>query len=221
MTKSSDWWPSTRAGQLEMAKQWVKVLGKYGDSWNVPQEAATAFKNLVQTAENALHDALNKNVNTTVAKTKCSEALQQMTAAARCLKRWFFHAPPLKNHELVMLGLKPRDGTLTPSGTPTAQAIAKTTLKGIAQLGVNVVYRTGNPDDPANKIFRVYYLVRAAGEKAPQIPDEFTRSFPAKRRESIIQFDYSDSGKICYLIVQIENGKKKGPWGPITSALIP
>ena len=204
-----------------MAKQWVEVLAEHGDSWNIPKDAVANFNGLIQAAEKALHDVQNENANTTVAKAKCGEAFEQMTAAARDMKRWFFHSPPLKNHELVMLGLKPHDRIPTPTGTPTAQVIAETFLKGVAQLGVNVVYRTGNPDDPANKVFRVHYVVRAQGEKAPQSPDEFTLSFPAKRRESLLQFDFSDSGKICYLIVQIENEKKKGPWGPISSALIP
>jgi len=181
MTKNTDWWPSTRTGQLEMAKQWVEVLAEHGDSWNIPRDIRKDFEDLVQAAENALHDVQNENANTTVAKTKCGEAFVQMTSAARDIKRWFFHSPPLKDHELVMLGLKPRDRKSTPSGTPTAQAIAETFLKGVAQLGVNVVYRSGNPDDPANKVFRVYYVVRAQGEKAPQGPNEFTLSFPAKR----------------------------------------
>jgi len=221
MTKRIDWWPRTRIGRLEMAKQWVDVLTEHGSSWNIPKENVANFNELVQTAETIFHDVQNENANTTVARTKCAEVFDQMTAAARNMKRWFFHSPPLKDHELVMLGLKPHDRIPTATGTPTAQAIAETFLKGIAQLGVNVVYRTGNPDDPANKVFRVYYVVRASGEAAPQGPGEFTNSFPAKRRESLIQFDYSESGKICYLIVQIENEKRKGPWGPITSALIP
>ena len=181
MTKNKDWWPKTRAGQLQMAKQWIDVLAEHGASWNIPKNIVANFKNLVQTAENALHDVQNENTNTTVAKAKCGEAFEQMTSAARDIKRWFFHSPPLKDHELVMLGLKPHDRKGTPTGTPTAQAIAETFLKGIAQLGVNVIYRTGNSDDPANKVFRVYYVVRAQGEKAPQGPNEFTLSFPAKR----------------------------------------
>jgi hypothetical protein len=221
MIRRTDWWPRTQNGQLEMAKQWVKVITEYGDSWNIPKDIAANFSNLTQDAENALLTVQDKNTNTSVAKAKCAEVFKQLTATARDMKRWFFHSPPMKDYELVMLGLKPRDFIPTPSGAPTAQAIAETVLKGIAELGVTAVYRTGNPDDPANKVFRVYYVVRPAGEPAPQNPDEFTRSFPAKRRESILKFDYTDSGKICYLIVQIENGKKKGPWGPITSALIP
>ena len=221
MTSSKDWLPSTKTGQLEMAKRWVEVLSARASLWNIPEDALTNFKNVVKTAENAFDVVQNKATNTTVAKTKYAEAISLMQSSAREMKRWFFHSPPLKDHEMVMLGLKPRDRVHTPTGTPTAQAIAETFLKGVAEMGITVAYRTGNAEDPANKVFRVHYVVRAANEKAPQNPDEFTKSFPAKRRETVIQFDYSDSGKICYFIVQIENGKKKGPWGAISSAMIP
>jgi hypothetical protein len=37
--------------------------------------------------------------------------------------------------------------------------------------------------------------------------------------EKRCEFEYGDSGKTVY--VQIENEEKKGPWGPLVSALIP
>jgi hypothetical protein len=37
----------------------------------------------------------------------------------------------------------------------------------------------------------------------------------------VIEFEFGDSGKKCFMAVQIENEGKKGPWGPLTSALIP
>jgi hypothetical protein len=36
-----------------------------------------------------------------------------------------------------------------------------------------------------------------------------------------MEFEYDDSGKTAYFAIQIENGGKKGTWGPLTSALIP
>jgi hypothetical protein len=36
-----------------------------------------------------------------------------------------------------------------------------------------------------------------------------------------VNFDPTDSGSTAYVAVQIENGEKKGPWGPIVSAIIP
>jgi hypothetical protein len=37
----------------------------------------------------------------------------------------------------------------------------------------------------------------------------------------VIEFGFGDSGKTAYFAVQIENEEKKGPWGPLVSALIP
>jgi hypothetical protein len=37
----------------------------------------------------------------------------------------------------------------------------------------------------------------------------------------VIEFEYGDSGKTAYFAVQVENSGKKGPWGPMVSALIP
>jgi hypothetical protein len=41
------------------------------------------------------------------------------------------------------------------------------------------------------------------------------------RKKDLIRFDYGDSGKTAWFAVVIENGGKQGPWGPLTSALIP
>jgi hypothetical protein len=37
----------------------------------------------------------------------------------------------------------------------------------------------------------------------------------------VISLDYSDSGNTIYIAVQVENGEKKGPWGPMVSAVVP
>jgi hypothetical protein len=42
-----------------------------------------------------------------------------------------------------------------------------------------------------------------------------------KRKKDVIEFEFGDSGKHCFMAVQIENEGKKGPRGPLTSALIP
>jgi hypothetical protein len=41
------------------------------------------------------------------------------------------------------------------------------------------------------------------------------------RKKDVVQFDYGESGKNAYFAVQVENGGKQGPWGPLVSALIP
>jgi hypothetical protein len=84
-----------------------------------------------------------------------------------------------------------------------------------------MIYVTGNPNDPANKGFRVWYRVIAQGETPPATPEELHKSFFTKRKKDLIEFDFGDSGKTAYFAVQIENDGKKGNWGPLASALIP
>jgi hypothetical protein len=89
------------------------------------------------------------------------------------------------------------------------------------ELGFRVVFVTGSANDPANKGFRVYYRVVAPGETPPSSPEDLTKSFFTKRKKDVIEFGFNDSGSTVFFAVQIENGGKKGPWGPMTSALIP
>jgi hypothetical protein len=37
----------------------------------------------------------------------------------------------------------------------------------------------------------------------------------------MIEFDFDDSDKTAFFAMQIENSSRKGPWGPLISALIP
>jgi hypothetical protein len=117
----------------------------------------------------------------------------------------------------VSLGLKIPDGTPTPSGAPTAQVTVETYLVGRHELGVRIVYVTGNPSDPANKGYRIWYSVIALGETPPANPDGLHKSFFTKRKKDLIDFDFGDSGKTAWFAVQIE----KGGWGPLVNALIP
>ena len=89
------------------------------------------------------------------------------------------------------------------------------------ELGIKIVYVTGSPVDPANKGFRVYYKVVAPGSAPPTAPGELIKSLYTKRKKDLMEFEFGDSGKTAYFAVQIENEGKKGPWGPMISALIP
>jgi hypothetical protein len=90
----------------------------------------------------------------------------------RDFKRRYFLTPPLLDSDLSSLGLKPHDGHPTPSTTPTAQVTVETFLVGRHELGVRIVYVTGSPDDPANKGYRIWYIVVAPGETPPATPEE-------------------------------------------------
>jgi hypothetical protein len=139
----------------------------------------------------------------------------------RDMKKRYFLEPPLSPPDFIALGLHPRDSVMSPAGNPTAQATVETYLVGRHELGVKIIYVTGNPADAANKGYRLWYSVTAPGEAAPANPDDLRKSFFTKRKKDVIEFDFGDSGKTAHFAVQIENGGRKGPWGPLVSALIP
>jgi hypothetical protein len=97
----------------------------------------------------------------------------------------------------------------------------ETYLVGRHELGVRLVYVDGDPRDKENRGYRLWHSVIAPGETPPAKPEELRASFYTQRRKDLIEFDFGDSGKTAYFAVQIENDGKKGPWGPLTSALIP
>jgi hypothetical protein len=139
----------------------------------------------------------------------------------RDFKRRYFLEPPLAPPDFIALGLKPHDATPTPSGNPTDQVTIETYLVGRHELGVKIVYVTGSPENPANKGYRIFYSVTAPGEPPPANPDDLRKSFFTKRKKDVLEFDFGASGSTCHMAVQIENEGRKGPWGPLVSALIP
>ena len=223
MSKTNDWWPTSRHKQLAMVKNWYAVLTVNKDTpWGILGDAIHRLSTLEQAAQEALSAARNETTRTVVATAKCREAFSAMEAEARDFKRRYFLQPPLRDSDLISLGLKPRDTIPTPSGAPSAQAAVETFLMGRHELGLRFLYQSGNPADTANNGFRVFYSLVAPGGNPPVRPQELGESFFTRRVRDVLHFEPEDSGKTCYMAVQIESATgKKGPWGPITSALIP
>jgi hypothetical protein len=221
MATSKDWLSGNRTDQLSMAINWKGILGSNATAWNIPAGALTELDTLIQSADAALTAARNESTRTPVATAQCKTAFEALTAKMRDIKRRYFFTPPLADADFTALGLKPRDSTPTPSGNPTAQATIETFLVGRHELGVKILYLTGNPSDTANKGFRIWYSLVSAGESPPAGPEELRASFFTKRKKDVLEFEFGDSGKICWMAVQIENEARKGPWGPLVSALIP
>jgi hypothetical protein len=227
MSKATDWLPYSRNEILIMSKNWLAILktaagsGTNADKWNVPANVVTELAGLEGEADTALAAAKNEETRTPVANARCKTAFDALVAKMRDIKKRWFYVPPLSPADLVALGLKPRDTIPTASGTPTAQVTIETFLVGRHQLGVKINYVTGNSSDTANKGYRIWYSVAAQGETAPVNPDELRKSVYTKRKKDIIDFEFGDSGKTAYFAVQVENDSKKGPWGPLVSALIP
>ncbi|MDR0410347.1 MAG: hypothetical protein LBH75_00010 [Treponema sp.] len=221
MAITSDWFPVSRTEQLAMAKNWVATLNSRGAAWNIPETETQDLAALTTAADTALTAAKNEATRTPVASAQCREAFQNLKDKMRDVKKRYFYVPPLTAADLVSLGLKPPDATHTASAAPTAQVMAETFLVGRHELGLRIVYVAGDPNDKANKGYRIWYAIVPPGGEAPATPKALDSSFYTQRKKDVIEFEYGDSGKTAYFAIQIENGGKKGPWGPLTSALIP
>jgi hypothetical protein len=204
-----------------MAKNWSGIIGGKAAAWTIPQDAVTEFNALVQAAESALETAQNEATRTAVTTVHCKLTFKALSEKMRDVKRRYFLEPPLTDEDIVSLGLKLHDGTPTHSGPPTAQVQVETFLVGRHELGVKIIYATGSPHDPSNKGYRVWYTVCGSGDTPPENPPDLRESFYTKRKKDVMEFGTADSGKTAYFAVQVENEGKKGPWGPVTSALIP
>ena len=221
MSVKKDWLPTTRDGILAMSRDWIMASTAKKTVWNIPGSMIVEMTTLRESAAAALEVAKNETTRTPVATAYCKEAFAILVDCMRDCKRRYFLTPPLFDPDYISLGLKPRDNTPTPSGTPTAQVTIETYLVGRHELGIVIIYVTGDPNDAANKSYRVWFRKTSHGEAAPASPGELSESFSTKRRKDVIEFDYEDSGKTVHMAVQIENDGKKGPWGPLVSALIP
>jgi hypothetical protein len=204
-----------------MVKIWIGVCMGKALLWGIPDAVISELKALAEAAETALATAKNDNTRTPVNNALCKEAFDKLARFMRDFKRRYFLSPPLTEADYVSLGLKPHDTHPTPSRTPTAHVKVEIYLVGQHELGVRLVYVTGSPDDPENRGYRIWYTVVAPGETPPTDPEELRKSFYTQRRKDLIEFEFGDSGKTVYFAVQVENDGKKGPWGPLVSALIP
>jgi hypothetical protein len=219
---STDWFPGTREKQLAMVRDWISVLGTKGTDWEVPTAIIAVLTTLADAAQAALTEAMTETSRTPVATAKCKAAFDALTDKMRDVKRRYFLVPPLTEADLISLGLKPHDSASTSTGAPTAQAAVETFLQGRHELGVKIVYVSGDPHDKANGGYRIWYSVSASGEAPPATPEDLHKSFFTRRKTDVIEFDYEDSGKTASIAVQIESsGGQQGKFGPMVQAVIP
>jgi hypothetical protein len=137
MSKSSDWLPNSREGQLAMARDWQSVAGTKTAAWGIPAAVLTELGTLITAANTALTTARNETTRTPVATAQCKAAFEALTAKMRDMKKRYFLTPPLQDTDYVSLGLKVPDSTPTPSGAPTAQVTVETFLVGRHEYDLN------------------------------------------------------------------------------------
>jgi hypothetical protein len=204
-----------------LALNWCSYLTPKAAGFNIPAQAVTDLAQLASAANTALATAMDETTRTPVANAACRAAFTALVDAMRSFKKHYILMPPMSEADFTALGLRVPDSRPSPAAAPTAQVRAAPFLVGAHQMGVRYEYVTGDPGDKANKGRRVYYLVVAPGGAAPADPSRFTESFYTQRRSDVIDFPFGSSGSTVYFCVQAEHGSKKGPWGPITSAIIP
>jgi hypothetical protein len=221
MSKTTDWLPASRGAQLEMARTWLSVLAVKAAAWHVPDADKDELADLAEDAEAALTKAKNETTRTPVATALCRTAFEALVAKMRDMKKRYFLTPPLEEADYVSLGLRIPDKTPSAGKVPSSQVQIEDFLIGRHELGIKIIYVTGNPNDLENKGYRIWYSVVAQGETLPTDPEELHTSFYTQRRRDVVKFDYGASGKTAVFAVQVENDGKKGDWGPMTNALIP
>jgi hypothetical protein len=246
MAQKTDWLPSSHQDRITMARNWVTILNEAtttkttmttkgtvkktakpkagatkADKWEIPPVSVTTLADLTTTAEEILIEDQDPETKTKVTTQKMTVAIRNLIAKMRDIKKRYFYIPPLTEDDLVSLGLNIPDTTPTKTEAPTAEVTIEYWRKGEHEIGFKIIYLTGSADDKANKGYRIWYKVLGAGDTAPTNPKDLNESFFTKKKKDIIVLDTNDSGKKIYCAVQIENEGKKGPWGPITQAIIP
>jgi hypothetical protein len=233
---SSDWLPHKREELLHMAKTWISVLNSPADNqggglgppetwaqrWRVTAEALASLESLTAIAEPIFEEAAATEFRGGRALTeRLNTAFGNLDTHMRYMYRHFFLEPELSPENFAMMLLHAPDHTPTPSQAPTAQIRLETFLVGPCQLGYKAVYISGDPRAKENKGFSIKRMETNPGEPYPTGPDDFPDAIFTHRKRDIIVYPYGSSGKIAHFIARVENEGKSGPWGPITSAVIP
>ena len=221
MKKHNDWWPGTRTGQLEMMTRWTEVIPPNIKKWKIPPEDFNALEVLINKVIRLYSEVQSKKTSTPFVKQECKDAFKDLTAAARTFKKQHLTMPPLSLSDWISLGFREPDTQRTPSGMPEARVTLVIFLRGDYELGILLDFTVGSSYDPANKGVRIHYSVVWSGEQVPKDQDDLRHSFLLTRKKGYIQFTPADGGKTCYMAAQVENNRKKGPWGPMISKTIP
>ena len=236
MAHNSDWYPSRRELQLNMAKSWISVLNNKYNAWDIKKDEVSEISRLSEEAENILAKAISSE-RTIIVTAQCKEVFGELAAYMRNLKTRHFFSPPLTDADFVSLELRPKNMVKTPIVAPTGQAEAEISYPGVHLLQLRLRPLAGTTID--SRIvhgFRIFYGILPPGGatveeatgtmrylmKAPLTGDELPHSKFTRRKKELFDFNANDSGKTAYFCIQYENSKgEAGPWGPVFQATIP
>lgn len=230
MAKRKDWLPRTKTKRVAMAKMWLGVLETKAAEWGIPAQAVGGLQAKTDTAEAWLAKYASAERTRTVTAA-ANAAVGDLAAFMRDFKRRYFLVPPLTAADLVSLGLRPEDETLTEGGPPTAQPTGDISFPGIHLVKIKKISPVGGAKhgDGSDSEVRVHYGLTGTPttthpfrlETVPTSGLLLPYSDKASRRS--IRFDFDgESGNMIYVSLQYERGPGKvGPYGPILKAFIP
>ena len=203
--------------------------------WGVPLEAVGKMETLTEAAEADLQLVV-VSVRNPINTAKCNATFRDLIILMRDIKDRYYKQPPLKDEDIVSLGLRLKDTTMTPAGISQGFACADISHPGPHTHKLHMHHLEGTPPDPrAEAGYRIYYGVlphggataeQAAGkkrylQKIPLSGDDLPHSKWTRRKTETFTYDAEDAGKTAYYCIRYENSKgEAGPWGPIFSAVI-
>lgn len=232
MAKSSDWLSRTMRGKLDHSLVFMHVFTEEAKNdkgeltpkwrlWNIPTDKFSEFGMAVAEAQEAYTLSNDEDKSTKVVKQRARVAFKALAEIMRFIKKRWLISPPLTEQDLVSLGLKVPDKKPSRYGAPTARIILKIKHWAPQTVGYDIEFVDGDPADPANKEFLIWYKVCAEGEAPPSSPEELTRCDSTRKMTGKLKFGFTDSAKTVYISAKIVNNGQKGPFGPMIQAVIP
>jgi hypothetical protein len=229
---ASDWLDSNRQDQLDMATVWLIIFNepsaasktvKKHTAWNIPDAEVKEFSRLVADAKTILDTAKNEETRTKVVDRQVTTAFDALVAKMRSLKKRYFHVPPLTDADLIALKLKVPEKNPGPLGDPTAMITFVFSLTGAYnQIRGWITAVSGDLNARNNRgTFHIKFGVFDIDAPAPTDPSRLTEYRITKRKKEVYKLPYNSSGKMAYFCGRIENGDRKGEWGPIVGVKIP
>jgi hypothetical protein len=223
-----DWMPASRDDQIAMCRNWISYLtSERRTAWNIPTPDFTELGLLFDAARTILQKAKDDTQRTPVVTVQCGEAFKALLEKMRYFKKHFFLVPPLDNADIIALGLSiPEEKSDIPP--PESEPEADFGFPDYHLIDVLRIRRRGPLKGDARSEWGVrIHIGILDGTKPwhiaapPVVGSDLAWSLFTRRRRERFNFE-GNSGKTIYMALHYENGKgKAGPFGPISSAVIP
>ncbi|MDR2887540.1 MAG: hypothetical protein LBV26_06020 [Bacteroidales bacterium] len=226
--KYSDWMPSKRHERIDMALNWASYLKANMVKFNIPETEVNILAAMLDAV--VADTSIPKHDRTAVVNARIGSNMKSLAAAMRNIKKRYFFIPPLAGKDMVALGLKPGDDTLSVIAAPMVQAAGELWFPARSMVAIRNIHPLDNRKTGASEHgVRIYYGIMGASAecdrfslaKRPVIGEELPHSLFTRRRAHRFQFT-GMSGCEVFFCLRYENTKgEAGPWGTVMSTFIP